>query len=225
MKNTGSRTQSIRTCTFPFLVMLLTMVFILGAAGPVWAKSKKKKSVSFPPVALAHAKNDEKGRASSASMGAKPGDQRGNEVAVDSYYSYSGWTYVARAKDPIKAKIIANQAIAGCKNDKIGYGQDGPQLVEVAESVGYQLGSIQQACNVDCLDFVRTCCKAAGLETSPIHVGKEEDYDEYYNPYTEYEIFRDKAHRKSPKLLKVGDILVREGRKHAAILVKNKKSK
>ena len=220
MKKRRNAAKHFQLSALMAAVMLIS-VFMIGGAGPVWAKSKKK-SVNYP-VALAHAKNDEKGRYSGASKGAKPGDQRGNEVAVDSYFSYSGWTYVARAKDPVKAKLIAKQAIDGCNNDKIGYGADGLQLYEAAQEVLFQLGKVSQKCNTDCYGFVDACCFSAGLQTSPIGMRKGKEYDEGYNPYHEYEFFWDKAHRKSAKLLKVGDILVRQGKNHVAILVKNSK--
>ena len=215
------KTKNTMKRQFMAMMVLAAMTAVL-AAGPAWAKKKK---VTYQ-VTLAHAKNDERGRASYDSYGAKPGDQKGNEVAMDSYFSYSGWTYVARPKNAAAAKAIAKQAINGCKNNKIGYGKDGLQLYDAAEEVGFKLKNIKKKCHTDCFQFVATCCAAAGLHTDPIYAGREEDYKEeedFDNPYTEFIIFRDKAHRRTASLLKVGDILVREGRNHAAIVCKIKK--
>ena len=177
MKSTRNRVQSCRWPVFLTVVLLLVAAIAVSASSPVYAKSKKKKKkakVTYQ-VTLAHAKNDEKGRFSSASYGAKPGDQKGNEVAMDSYFSYSGWTYVARPKNPAAAKIIAQQAINGCKNNNIGYGKDGIQLYDAAEMVNFQLNNIQVKVHTDCYQFVHTCCAAAGITASPIFLDVEGD--------------------------------------------------
>lgn len=236
MKSMKSRVQSCRTPLMLTVILLLVGVLAISASSPAYAKSKKKKKKTkyTYEVTLAHAKNDEKGRFSWASYGAKPGDQRGNEVAMDSYYSYSGWTYVARPKSAAAAKIIAKQAIKGCKNNKIGYGKDGLQLYDEAEKVGFQLNKIKVKVHTDCYQFIHTCCAAAGITASPIYLTLEMDYEEWYEDddgppqFSDqvFTIYRDKAHRKQAKMLKVGDILVRQGKKqHAAIVCKIKKKK
>lgn len=230
---------SFRRPAFFAMLMLFSAVIAISTAGPVYAKKKKVKYKYT--VTLAHAKNDEKGRSSSNSVGAKPGDQTKREVSMDSLGYYGGWSWVARPKSSKAAKIIAQQAIAGCKNNKIGYGKGEPSLATEAELVKYNLKKIDKKVNTDCFMFVHTCCAAAGIEASPIHLddpAQAEEEKAYYaewgeeppqHSYDVFTILKDKAHRNriKPENLKVGDILVKMKKKsrHAAIVCKIKKKK
>lgn len=227
----------------PFLfvtVLLLVSVILACNAGPVYAKSKKKKKTKYKyTVTLAHAKNDERGKGSWASVGSKPGDQTKKEVCMEPYGYYSGWTWswVARPKSRAAAKIIASQAIKGCKNNKIGYGKGEPSLQTEAEKVNFKLDKIKKKCYTDCFQFAGVCCQAAGITASPIYLDDpadaeyeiEYDGEKIQHSYDVFDILKDKAHRKKikPQNLKVGDILVKLGKKkrHVAVVCKVKKTR
>lgn len=239
MKRIKSRmgVLSCRRPAFFAMLMLFSAVIAISTAGPAYAKKKKKAKYRYT-VTIAHAKNDEKGRSSSRSWGSKAGDQK-REVSMDPLGYYNHWSYVARPKSRDAAKIIAKQAIAGCKNKKIGYGKDEPSLYDEAEKVNFNLKKIKKGVYTDCFMFVHTCCAAAGIFASPINLddpAKAEEMKALYAEWGEeppqysYDVFtvlKDKAHRKKikPENLKVGDILVRKNPKHAAIVCKVKKKK
>ena len=231
---------SARKGVFLAMIMLFSTVIAISTAGPVYAKKKKKVKYKYT-VTIAHAKNDERGKGSWDSKGSKPGDQTKKEVCMEPLGYYNSWSYVARPKSRKAAKTIAKQAIAGCKNNKIGYGKGDPSLSTAAEAVKYNLKNIKKKVYTDCFLFVEVCCNAAGIVASPIYLDDpaqaEEEKAEYAEwgeepPQRSYDVFdvlKDKAHRKKikPENLKVGDILVRKTKKHrhAAIVCKIKKKK
>lgn len=116
-------------------------------------------------VKVGSARSDENGGAHSG----KAGDQKnGREVSTQNYYVHSkGWR-VFRAKDPNKAKIIGDQMLAACNNNKIGYDQwERYDLFAEAKKVGFDLAKVNVATECDCSELVRCCCAAAGILDLP----------------------------------------------------------
>lgn len=197
---------------FPLKKMKISVLFaaiffslaciITGSVSTVYAKSKE-------PVVIGQATIGEKGKM----YGTKPGDQSGYEVSTMNFTyrkgGWSGWTLVARAKDAAAAKKIAKAMKQACENDKIGYGKDGRQLYDEAQTVDFDLSKIKKKVNCDCYSLTATCAAAAGLNISPFYL---EDSDTF-------KTFTSNAYCTKPNKLQPGDILVTLNRKHSHVAV------
>ena len=137
-----------------------------------------------------------------------PGDQTKAEVCLRGWYSYP-WGQMVRAKDPDVAEKIASAMEAACANDHIGYGQkDRLTLNAEAKKVGYDLSKISTDCNCDCSSLVAVCAIAAGVPVSPsIYTGNEVSA---LQKTGQFDVYTGAEYLTSDKLMKRGDILVKQ---------------
>lgn len=113
-------------------------------------------------VYIGSARGDENGRAHSG----KAGDQNGGkEVSTQAWYKHKkGWR-VFRAKDPNKAKKIAEAMRVICADDNVGYDQyQRNTLYNLLSENGFNIHNISKNVETDCSALVRVCCKYAGID-------------------------------------------------------------
>lgn len=163
-------------------------------------------------VVIGHASIDERGRA----RGGQAGDQTGREVYTRNWYNH-GWNKVIRPKDEKEAAKIAKAMEAACKNNNIGYDQNQrTTLYELAKAKKWDIAAVNKKCETDCSALVAVCVNAAGIPVSgSIYTGNQAAALEKTG---HFKILTDAKYTKSDKLLKRGDILLREG-SHTAIVV------
>lgn len=172
-------------------------------------------------VKIGQATNDENG----GTRGGKAGDQTGKEVSITSWTygsksgSYNHWQYVFRAKNPATAQKLADNMIAACKNNHVGYDQTGGQrdsFYDEAKKVGWNIAAVQTDCETTCASVVTVCLNAAGIGT-PRYWDSSKVYNDLKSTGL-FTIFTDSAHLSSDGLLEPGDILLSPGR-HTAMVV------
>ena len=163
-------------------------------------------------VMIGHASIDERGKA----RGGQAGDQTGREVCTRSWYNH-GWNKVIRPKSEEEAKKIAKAMKAACKNNNIGYDQNQrTTLYELAKAKKWDIAAVDKKCETDCSALVAVCVNAAGIPVSgSIYTGNQAAALEKTG---HFKILTDAKYTKSDKLLKRGDILLREG-SHTAIVI------
>ena len=151
------------------------------------------------------------GNASISELGTingQKGDQTKAEVCLRAWYSYP-WSQMVRAKDPDVAEKIASAMESACANDHIGYGQsDRLTLNTEAKKVGYDLSKIETDCNCDCSSLVAVCVIASGIPVSPsIYTGNEVSA---LQKTGQFDVYTGAEYLTDDKLLKRGDILVKQ---------------
>lgn len=163
-------------------------------------------------VVIGHASIDERGRA----RGGQAGDQTGREVYTRNWYNH-GWNKVIRPKSEEEAKKIAKAMKSACKNNNIGYDQNQrTTLYELAKAKKWDIAAVDKKCETDCSALVAVCVNAAGIPVSgSIYTGNQAAALEKTG---HFKILTDAKYTKSDKLLKRGDILLKEG-SHTAIVV------
>lgn len=164
-------------------------------------------------VKIGHAVADENGKAKSG----KPGDQNTKEVRVQNWFSEdSKWSYVIRAKDPKKAKKIAETMLDACMNDNIGYNQSKrTTLFDCAKKKNWNIADISAKCETDCSALVAVCVNAAGISVSKdMYTGNELKTLKNTGEFT---VLTDEKYTNSESYLKTGDILLCNG--HTAIVL------
>ena len=168
-------------------------------------------------VRIGHASIDENGAAS----GGTAGDQTGKEVCTRDWYT-KGWNVLLR---PVRADLAEKSAAtmeAACANPNLGYDQGGRNtLYAKAKAVGFDISKIDSGCECDCSSLVHVCAIAGG---SNLTYGS--------NGYTtrtmvaafvasgDYIKLTGSEYLASDKLLKRGDILVKEG-SHTVMVLEN----
>lgn len=163
-------------------------------------------------VTLGNASINELGQVS----GGNPGDQTKAEVCLRSYYA-NGWTQMVRAKDPDVAERIASTMEAACANDHIGYAQDKRLTLNAeAKKVGYDLSKISTDCDCDCSSLVAVCVIASGIPVSPsIYTGNEVSA---LQKTGKFDVYTGAEYLTDDKLLRRGDILVKQYHHTAVVL-------
>lgn len=173
-------------------------------------------------ILLGHASRNEYKKAN----GGKPGDQDKKEVCLRTWYSPSSkWDYVLRPNTNEIAEKSAKFVEDVCKNDKIGYDQQGStetqgrnSLYKQAKKVKFDASKIKTACECDCSSLMHTAALAAGanipygsngLTTRTMVDGFRQSGD--------YTVLADEKYLTSDKYLRRGDILVNEG--HHTVMV------
>lgn len=166
-------------------------------------------------VKIGSARIDENGKA----YGGKAGDQTGKEVSTQNWYKHSkGWVLL-RAKDPVKAALIAQAAAAGCANNKIGYDQYQNQtLWNKAKLVGYDPSKVKDECETDCARFVRVCCAFAGITASDFYTATEASA---LMATGQFDKLTANKYTTQSDYLKVGDILVTKTKGHTVVVLSN----
>lgn len=112
---------------------------------------------------IVHAKLNESGYVS----GGKAGDQTGNEVVMETMYSFE-WQTVLRPLDKELADKIVENAKLAAQNENIGYDQPTRySMYEQAKKHNFDFSKIDIPCATDCSQLVATVLIASGVNVSP----------------------------------------------------------
>lgn len=167
------------------------------------------------PVRIVSARSDEHGNAT----GGKAGDQTGKEISQQDWYAHNkGWVCL-RAKDPAKAKLIAECARAADANRNIGYDQNqNTTLWNAAKPFNFDCAKVTTPCETDCARLVRVCCAYAGILAADFYTATEVSA---LMATGEFNKSTSAKYCKSPDYLQVGDILVTKTKGHTVIVLTN----
>lgn len=173
-------------------------------------------------ILLGHASRNENKKAN----GGKPGDQDKQEVLFRSWYSPSSkWDYVLRPLTNEIAEKSAKFVEDVCKNDKIGYDQQGStetqgrnSLYKQAKKVKFDASKIKTACECDCSSLMHCASYAAGANLPYGSNGlTTRTMVDTYRKSGDYNVLSIEKYLTSDKYLRRGDILVNEG--HHTVMV------
>ena len=166
---------------------------------------------------IGHASINELGKVT----GGQAGDQTTKEVCTRSWYN-NGWTVMLRAKDPVKAEIMAESCEKGCENNNIGYSQSTRNSLKLqAQKVNFDLSKVG-LCNCDCSSFMTVCAESANIPI-PYNYGNAPTTSTMRNAFKstgEFDVYTDSIYLNSENFLKRGDILVKEG-KHTVMALED----
>lgn len=167
-------------------------------------------------VRVGSARIDENGKV----IGGQPGDQTGQEVAIEPWYPNPKKYVVARAKRASVRESIARDMEAACANDLIGYNQDGSwELYDRSKEYGWDCSKVKVASNVDCSTLVRACVAYALQRDIPWFSTLNEI--KKLSETGEFEILRDEKYSQSPDYLLRGDILCTATQGHTLVVLDN----
>ena len=168
-------------------------------------------------VRIGHASIDENGKAT----GGAAGDQNGREVLVRQWYE-KPWNVLLRPLRPEVAEKSARMCEAACANENIGYDQYGRNtLYTKAKAVGFDLAAIDTACECDCSSFMHVCAMAGGAGLTYGSNGHTtRTMVKEFVASGEYVKLTGSEYLTSDRLLKRGDILVKEG-SHTVMVLDN----
>lgn len=143
-----------------------------------------------------------------------PGDQTGQEVRTQAWYS-NGWNFVLRFRDPAKAERAARACEAACANDNIGYSQTRRNdLRAAAKVVGFDFARITSPADCDCSSLMSVCAEAAGVNMNAAYSGGNAPWTgnmrEKFLLTGEFDVLTDEKYLKTDQYLRRGDILVNE---------------
>lgn len=178
-------------------------------------------------VRIGHASLSEKGTIYGA-----VGDQTGREVHTRSWYD-KGWHCVLRPISAEAAEKSARLCEAVCANDNVGYSQSSSAVTgrnslrrELMEH-DWDVGDIGKCC-CDCSSFMAVCAEYAGVNMAPQYTsGNAPATSTMRSKFAKtgaYKVLTDSKYRKSPDLLRRGDILLREGSHTAMVLTDGAKA-
>lgn len=166
-------------------------------------------------VTLAHAVGSETG-----TTDGKRGDQTGKEVRLQAWYiSGKKWDLVLRCKTKKNRTLIAEDAVAGARNNNLGYSQpDRYSAYDIVKSLGYDLRLLDKAANCDCSQLATICANYAGYAIArDTYTGNMKSR---YLATKDFKCYTSNAFTTYYNKLVPGDLLVREGA-HTAIVVNN----
>ena len=154
-----------------------------------------------------------------AYKGGKAGDQTGHEAELKKWYKRP-WTVVLRLMDQFAALTVAQESIAMCLNDKVGYDQNQRSTYwNALKAAGYDPRKITTACEEDCTAGVSANVKAAGhlcgikaLEDLPLCTSRNMRSQFVKAGFV---ALTDSKYLNSPDYLLPGDVLLYESH-HAA---------
>lgn len=143
-----------------------------------------------------------------------PGDQSGNEVRTQPWYS-NGWNFVLRFRNPATAEKAARACEAACANDNIGYSQTRRNdLRAAAKIVGWDFSRITSKADCDCSSLMSVCAEAAGINMAAAYTGGNAPWTgnmkEKFSATGAFDVLSDKKYLMSDAYLCRGDILVNE---------------
>ena len=154
--------------------------------------------------------------------GGAAGDQTGKEVAIGKWShgsSWNNWAYVARFKDPEKARIAADAMEAACNNSHIGYDQSNrTSLYSAAKAAKWDIASITTNCECSCSPLVSVCINAAGVSVPAGWWTANKSMKATMEATGEFEFYTDSSYTDSTRNLKRGDILVTPNRHTGMVL-------
>ena len=168
-------------------------------------------------VRIGHASVDENGRANSGTAG----DQNGKEVLIRSWYS-KPWNVLLR---PVRADLAEKSAAAcevACANPNVGYDQYGRNTLHTkAKAVGFDLSKIVDPCECDCSSLMHVCAMAGGANLTYGSNGHTtRTMVKEFVASGDYVKLTGSEYLTSSKLLRRGDILVKEG-SHTVMVLDN----
>lgn len=166
-------------------------------------------------VIIGSARIDEHGKIS----GGTAGDQTGKEVSTQNWYKHNKGWIVLRPKNFEIANLIADDMVAACDNNNIGYDQKQRNTsYKLAEKVGFNCALIDKKCETDCSELVRICCAYAGIRVNDFNTSNEVDI---LMATGQFEKLTQTKYTTSENYLKRGDILVTKTKGHTAIVLSN----
>lgn len=167
-------------------------------------------------VRIGHASIDENGKANSGTAG----DQNGKEVVVRDWYS-KPWNVLLRPTSSTLAEKSAQACEAACANANIGYDQyQRNTLYAKAKAVGFDLSKVD-ACECDCSSLMHVCAIAGGAALEYGSNGyTTRTMVKAFTESGDYLKLTGSEYLTSSKLLKRGDILVKEG-SHTVMVLDN----
>lgn len=181
-------------------------------------KPSEKVTETARDALIGQARNDEHKK----TRGGSAGDQTGKEVAISGWShgsSWNHWSYVARFKDPEKARIAADAMEAACNNNHVGYDQSNrTSLYNVAKAANWDIENITTNCECSCSPLVSVCINAAGVSVPAGWWTANKSMKAAMQATGEFEFYTDSSYTASTKNLKRGDILVTTGR-HAGMVL------
>ena len=168
-------------------------------------------------VRIGHASIDENGKAT----GGAAGDQNGKEVLIRDWYS-KPWNVLLRPVRPEVAEKSARMCEAACANENIGYDQYGRNtLYQESKKVEFDLSAIDTACECDCSSLMHVCAIAGGANLTYGSNGHTtRTMVREFTASGEYVKLTGSEYLTSDRLLKRGDILVKEG-SHTVMVLDN----
>ena len=168
-------------------------------------------------VRIGHASIAENGKAT----GGAAGDQNSKEVLIRDWYS-KPWNVLLRPVRPEVAEKSAVACEAACANPNIGYDQYGRNtLYAKAKAVGFDLAAIDTACECDCSSLMHVCAIAGGANLTYGSNGHTtRTMVKEFTASGEYVKLTGSEYLTTDRLLKRGDILVKEG-SHTVMVLDN----
>ena len=168
-------------------------------------------------VRIGHASIDENGKAT----GGAAGDQNGKEVLIRDWYN-KPWNVLLRPVRPEVAEKSAVACEAACANENIGYDQHGRNtLYTKAKAMGFDIAAIDTACECDCSSLMHVCAIAGGANLTYGSNGHTtRTMVKEFVASGEYVKLTGSEYLTSDRLLKRGDILVKEG-SHTVMVLDN----
>lgn len=168
-------------------------------------------------VRIGHASIDENGKAT----GGAAGDQNGKEVLIRDWYS-KPWNVLLRPVRPEVAEKSARMCEAACANPNIGYDQYGRNtLFKESKKVEFDLSAIDTACECDCSSLMHVCAIAGGANLTYGSNGHTtRTMVREFTASGEYVKLTGSEYLTGDRLLKRGDILVKEG-SHTVMVLDN----
>ena len=143
-----------------------------------------------------------------------PGDQTGQEVRTQPWYS-NGWNFVLRFRNAAQAEKAAKACEAACANDNIGYSQTRRNdLRAAAKAVGWDFARITSKADCDCSSLMAVCAEAAGVNMTGAYTGGNAPWTgnmrEKFGATGAFDVLTDAKYLTSDAYLRRGDILVNE---------------
>ena len=168
-------------------------------------------------VRIGHASIDENGKAA----GGAAGDQNSKEVLIRDWYN-KPWNVLLR---PIRPEVAEKSAVAceaACANPNIGYDQYGRNtLFKESKKVEFDLSAIDTACECDCSSLMHVCAIAGGANMAYGSNGHTtRTMVKEFVASGEYVKLTGSEYLTDDRLLKRGDILVKEG-SHTVMVLDN----
>lgn len=168
-------------------------------------------------VKIGHASIDENGKIA----GGSAGDQTGKELCIRNWYD-KGWNVLLRPKSAELAEKSARFTEAAVKNEMIGYDQGQRNtLYKQAKASGFDPAKINVKCECDCSSLMHVAAIAGGAHLEYGSNGfTTRNMRAEFADSGDYSVIKDAEYLKSDKLLKRGDILVKEG-SHTVMVLEN----
>lgn len=166
-------------------------------------------------VLIGHASINEVGKA----HGGKDGDNNGKEVCTRNWYN-KPWDVVLRPKTETLAEKSAKICESICNNPNVGYNQDRRNTLWHQYLKHGNIYSIEP-CATDCSAFMTFCAILGGARIEHgTNAPTTRTMRVKFKASGDYEVITDKKYTQSEKLLKRGDILVKEG-SHTVMVLTN----